>query len=88
MAEEDKLFPHVLKHCPSINSKYQILVAKRNEYRNQSVELKENKFEEWRQDFIKIERELKEALYMSLLKHEYLTNKCDLCIGLLSYVEK
>lgn len=77
--EQDKLFPYVLGHCPSVNDKYQALLSKRNEYQIQSGELKKSQSEQWRQAFIEAEGKLRDALDTSLLSHEYLTHKCGLC---------
>lgn len=79
--EHDKLFPYVLDHCSSINDKYQALQSKKNEYQIQPSELKKSQSGQWRQAFIEAEGELRDALEISLLCHEYMTHKCDLCLG-------
>jgi hypothetical protein len=77
--EQDKLFPHVLDHCPSIKDKYQALQSKKNEYQIQSSELKKSQSGQWQQTFSEAERELRDALEMSLLSQEHIRHKCDLC---------
>ena len=77
--EQEKLFPYVLAHCPSVNDEYQTLMDKKREYQAQSSELKKIQSAKWRQTFIKIEGELKDALEMSLLSHEYSRHRCELC---------
>jgi murein DD-endopeptidase MepM/ murein hydrolase activator NlpD len=78
-AEQDKFFPYVLDHCPSIKDKYQALQSKRNKYQIQSSELKKSQSGQWEQTFIEAEGELRDALEMSLLSQEYIRHKCDLC---------
>lgn len=77
--EQDKLFPHVLDHCPSIKDKYQALRSKRSEYQTQSSKLKKSQSGQWQQTFFDAERELRDALELSLLSQEYIKHKCDLC---------
>lgn len=77
--EQDKLFPYILDHCPLIKDKYQALRSSINEYQVQSSELKKSSSEQWQQIFIKAERQLRDALEMSLLSQEYIKHRCDLC---------
>lgn len=79
--EQDKLFPYVLDHCPSINTKYQALLTKKNEYQIQSSEPEKSQSGQWRQAFVEAEGKLRDALDTSLLSHEYMTHKCGLCPG-------
>ncbi len=79
--EQDKLFSYVLAHCPSVNASYRVLLTKRDEYRGQPIESKQSLAEQWKQAFIGAEAGLREALDMSLLKHEHVAGTCDLCLG-------
>lgn len=77
--EQEKLFPYALDHCPSVNDEYQALLDKRSEYQAQLSELKKGQSAQWRQTFMKMGGNLRDALEMCLLSHEYSRHRCPLC---------
>jgi len=79
VVEQDELFPYALDHCPSVNDTYQVLQNERKEYQIQTSEPKKSQSGRWKEAFVKIEGELRNALRMSLLNQEYTRHRCDLC---------
>jgi len=75
--EHDELFSHVLQHCPSINVKYQALKSVRDRY--ESEKKSASKVRNRRKTFTEAERQLRSAIEISLLSHEYSRHRCDLC---------
>lgn len=75
--ERDELFSYVLRHCPSINVKYQALKSVRDKYESEKESA--SKVGNYGKTFAEAEKQLRHAIEMGLLSHEYSRHRCDLC---------